>query len=223
MSELAELRDLLRHLMRVREEEKARIARELHDEIGSRLTAVNMDLMSARQRLGEDSPQAERLARAANTLRSTVEAMRSAIEGLRPSMLESLGLREAVRSWATDYAARLGAPLTIDIPDELPPLQAGSPIALFRVVQEALINAVRHAGASSITLSIRVAEDSVVLVVADDGAGIVSGAEDAMKSRHGLLAIRERATAMGGIAAIGGGPGGRGTEVRVTVPVVHRP
>src|SRR6195256_4697058 len=85
-----ELRDLVRHLMTVREEEKARIARELHDEMGSSLTAVNMDLSSVRQRLGEDSPLAARLARATNTLKSTVEAMRRIIEDLRPTMLESL-------------------------------------------------------------------------------------------------------------------------------------
>src|SRR6185436_106667 len=117
-----ELRDLARHLMSVREEEKARVARELHDEMGSSLTAVNMDLMSVRQRLGEDSPLAERLTRASGTLKSTVEGMRRIIEDLRPSMLESLGLREAVRSWATDYAERSGIALTVDIPDEAPAL-----------------------------------------------------------------------------------------------------
>ncbi len=219
MSELEELRDLLRHLMNAHEDEKARIARELHDEIGSRLTAVNMDLMSARQSLGDDSPQAERLTRAGSTLRSTVQAMRIAIEDLRPSMLESLGLREAVRSWATDYAAQHGAALTIDIPDEIPQLPAGSAIALFRIVQEALANASRHAGASSIGLSLRVVGNNVVLVVVDDGVGIVPCPQDTKKSPYGLLGIRERASAMGGVATIGGGPGGRGTEVRVKIPL----
>lgn len=214
-----ELRDLLHHLLTVREEEKTRIARELHDEIGSSLTAVNMDLMSVRQRLAEDSPLVARLARAANTLKSTVEGMRRIIEDLRPSMLESLGLREAIHSWAKDYAERLGVPLTIDIPDELPPLPAGSPIGLFRIVQEALGNAIRHAKASAISLSMRVEEGHVVLRVIDDGVGIVPIAAVAKHSPHGLLGIRERAIAMGGASTIGGGPQGCGTEVRVTVPV----
>jgi signal transduction histidine kinase len=217
----AELRDLVRHLMAVREEEKARVARELHDEMGSSLTAVNMDLMSARQHLGEDSPLAARLARATNTLKSTVERMRHIIEDLRPTMLESLGLREAIRSWAKDYAQRFSAPLTIDIPDEMPPLPAGSPIGLFRIAQEALTNAIGHAKAGSIRLSMRVEEGNVILEVVDDGVGIASRLAGARGSSHGLLGIRERAIAMGGAAAVGGGPGGRGTEVRVTVPVAE--
>jgi len=214
-----ELRDLARHLMTVREEEKARVARTLHDEMGSSLTAVNMDLMSVRQRLGEESPLGERLARASNTLKSTVEGMRRIIEDLRPSMLESLGLREAVRSWAKDYAERSGIPLTIDIPDEMPRLPADSAIGLFRIAQEALTNAVRHAKASSIRMSMRVAKDHVILAVVDDGVGIAASPSGADRPQYGLLGIRERAIAMGGAATIGRGPGGRGTEVRITAPV----
>lgn len=218
MSREDELRGLLQHLLAVREEEKARVARELHDEMGSSLTAVNMDLMSVRQRLGEDSPHAERLARAATTLKSTVESMRRIIEDLRPSMLESLGLREAVRSWAKDYADRSAIPLTVDIANELPPLPAGSPIGLFRIAQEALANAIEHSKAGSIRLSLRGEEDNVILAVVDDGVGIASSQTGTRGLTHGLLYIRERATAMGGRVLIGGGPGGLGTEVRVTVP-----
>src|SRR5258706_552432 len=186
-----ELRALARHLMAMREEEKARIARALHDEMGSSLTAVNMDLMSVRQRLGEDSPLGERLARASSTLKSTVEGMRRMIEELRPSMLESLGLREAVRSWAKDYAERSGISLTIDIPDEIPRLPASGPIGLFRIAQEALTNAVRHAKASSISLSMRVEKDHVILAVVDDGAGIARRSTGEQNGQpHGLLGIR---------------------------------
>jgi signal transduction histidine kinase len=214
-----ELRDLARHLMAVREEEKARVARQLHDEMGSSLTAVNMDLMSVRQRLGEASPLGERLARASSTLKSTVEGMRRIIEELRPSMLESLGLREAVRSWATDCAEQSRIPLAIDIPDEIPALPAGSPIGLFRIAQEALTNAIRHAKAGSIRLSMRVKQGNVILEVVDDGVGIAPRSSGADRPLHGLLGIRERAIAMGGTATIEGGPGGRGTEVRVTAPI----
>ena len=219
MSREDELRDLVQHLMSAREEEKARVARELHDEMGSSLTAVNMDLMSVRQRLGEDSPQAERLKRATVTLKSTVEGMRRIIEDLRPSMLESLGLREALLSWAKDCADRTGAPLTVDIVDELPALPAGRPIGLFRIAQDALANAVRHSGARSIRLSMRAEDGKVILEVVDDGVGIVQRPQGMKSLGHGLLAIRERASAMGGSSTIGAGPGGVGTEVRVTVPV----
>jgi signal transduction histidine kinase len=213
-----ELRDLSRHLMTAREDEKARIARELHDEIGSSLTAVNMDLIAVRQKLGDDSALAARLLRAAGSLRSTVEAMRRIIEDLRPTLLEGLGVREAVRAWAKDYAERVGVPLVIDIPEELPPLPAGSPIGVFRIVQEALTNALRHAKASSIRLSMRAEDGELVLEVVDDGVGIKPRSGADQRSPHGLLGIRERANAMGGSCTIGRGPGGKGTEVRVTVP-----
>jgi signal transduction histidine kinase len=213
----AELRDLSAHLMSAREDEKARIARELHDEMGSSLTAVNMDLMSVRQRLGEESPLAARLLRASGSLRSTVEAMRRIIEHLRPTMLESLGLREAVRSWAKDQAERAGIPITIEIPEELPPLPAGSPIGLFRIVQEALTNALRHAKATALRVTIEVDNGNVVLEVVDNGIGIAPRAKGG-RTPHGLLGIRERATSMGGSCTVGQAPGGRGTEIRVTVP-----
>jgi len=217
MSREDELSDLVRHLMSVREQEKARVARELHDEMGSSLTAVNMDLMSVRQRLGEDSPQAERLKRATVTLKSTVEGMRRIIEELRPSMLESLGLREAICSWAKDYAERSKAPLTCDIAEELPPLPSGSPIGLFRIAQEAVGNAFQHAGAGAIRLTLRAEGSNVVLEVVDDGVGIVPSPVGA-KPTHGLLGIREQAMAMGGTSVVGSGPDGLGTQVRVTVP-----
>jgi len=217
MSREDELSDLVRHLMSVREEEKSRVARELHDEMGSSLTAVNMDLMSVRQRLGEDSPQAERLKRATVTLKSTVEGMRRIIEDLRPSMLESLGLREAICSWTKDYAERFNAPLTCDIEEELPTLPSGGPIGLFRIAQEAVTNAVKHAGAGAIRLTMRAEGPNIVLAVVDDGAGIARQSTGT-KPAHGLLGIREQALAMGGTSSIGKGPDGRGTQVLVTVP-----
>lgn len=220
MSREDELRALVRHLMAAREEEKARVARELHDEMGSSLTAVNMDLMSVRQRLGEDSPHAERLARASVALKSSVEGMRRIIEELRPSMLESLGLREAILSWAKEYADRFGFPLTLDIADELPSLPAGSPIGLFRIAQEALANAIRHSKARSIRLSMRVEDDTVVLELVDDGGGMTPSGPPG--SRHGLHSMRERAIAMGGTFEIGNGANGVGTQVRVAVPVATR-
>jgi signal transduction histidine kinase len=134
-------------------------------------------------------------------------------------MLESLGLREAVRSWAKDYAERSAIPLTIDIPDEIPRLPEDSPIGLFRIAQEAITNAVRHAKASAIRLSMRVEKDQVILTVVDNGVGIAAHSSGADRPQHGLLAMRERAIAMGGMATIGGGRGGRGTEVRVTAPL----
>jgi signal transduction histidine kinase len=215
----AELRDLSRYLMSVREEEKSRIARELHDEMGSGLTAVNMDIMSVRQRVATDPQAHERLSRAAETLKATVQGMRRIIEDLRPTMLESLGLREAVRSWAKEAAERGKVGLRIDIPDELPPLPAGSPIGLFRIVQEAVSNALKHAQAKSIRISLHVQDGGLVLEVVDDGVGIPVRPAGSTHSPHGLLGIRERALAMGGTCTIGPASSGRGTEVRVTVPL----
>jgi len=215
-----ELRELARHLMTVREEEKARVARALHDEMGSSLTAVNMDLMSVRQRLGEDSALGERLARASSTLKSTVEGMRRIIEDLRPSMLESLGLREAVRSWAKDYAEQSRIPLTIDIPDEIARLPPGGAIGLFRIVQEALQNALKYSKAHSVSVDLRGVSDGIALTIGDDGVGFDV---DAVWGRGlGLISMQERVEAIGGTLEIRSSPGaGTRLEVRVPASTLH--
>jgi signal transduction histidine kinase len=212
-----ELTLLARHLLTAGEEEKSRIARALHDGLGSTLTAVNLDLFWIQQRLADQPAIASRLARAKEVLASTVEMKRRIIHELRPTVLDTLGLSAALESHAADFSQRNAVPVEAELPDETPALKDGAPIALFRICEEALINAARDAQATSIRISLREEPAGIVLEVIDNGIGIdlQAGAVSI-----GLLSMRERASAIGGTLSVARGAGGRGTVVRVIVPNV---
>ncbi len=219
-SRTAELTRLARHLLAAREQEKARTARELHDELGSSLTAVSMDLAWVRQRL-TDPLLLSRLGRAAEVLTATVEMKRRIIQDLRPSMLDNLGLASAIESHAADFAERVGIAIETQLPDEIPPLKEGCPIALFRIFEEALTNAARHAQAKRISVTLSCESDQLSLTVCDDGIGIESSrASQPNPNAHGLLSMRERVQQIGGALDVGTGQDQRGTVVRVTLPCV---
>ncbi len=210
-----ELTRLARHLLTAGEEEKSRIARALHDGLGSSLTAVNLDLFWIQQRLQDQPAIASRLARAKEVLASTVEMKRRIIHDLRPTVLDTLGLGAAIESHVADFSGRTAVPVEAELPDELPALKDGAPIALFRICEEALSNAARHARATSIRISLRGEPAGIVLEVIDDGIGFDLHAGAASV---GLLGMRERAAAIGGTLSIERGAGGRGTVVRVILP-----
>ena len=216
----AELTRLSRHLLTVGEEEKARIARALHDGLGSTLTAVNMDLSWIQQRLTDQPALATRLARAREVLASTVEMKRRLIHELRPAALDSLGLSAALESHALDFSKSHSIPIETDLPDELPALTTGTLIALFRIYQEALTNAARHAQATSVKISLREEGASLVLEVSDNGIGFDRKAGRGITTSIGLLNMRERAAAIGATLSIEDNAPGSGTVVRVVLPRV---
>lgn len=215
----AEATRLSRHLLTSREAERLRVARKLHDELGSNLTAVNMDIAWVRQRT-QDAPLAERLVRAGAVLGSTVQLMRSIIQDLRPTALDSLGLSAALEIYATDLAQRTGIAIATELPDALPRLREGCAITAFRIAQEALDNAVRHAQASAIRVSVRQEDSDIAVEVTDDGIGIDLTAAQNATTAHGLLSMRERALQMGGSVTVEHGAQGRGTRVHATLPCV---
>lgn len=214
-----DLSRLSRHLMTVREDEKAKIARELHDELGSNLTAARMDLAWVAQRVAENAPVAQRVARASEVVRATVDLGRRIIHDLRPPLLDDLGLSAAIEAHVMELRKHSGLKVHIEVPDELPELAEGCPIALFRIMQEALTNVLRYAQAGRVKVSLRRDGSSVVLEITDDGIGLSDGAL-AKSMSHGLLGMRERAAQIGGAFNIARGAGNKGTVVRVTLPCV---
>lgn len=213
-----ELTHLSRHLLTVGEAEKARIARELHDGLGSNLTAVNLDLFWIQQRLVDRPEVASRLARAREVLASTVEMKRRIMHDLQPTVLNSLGLSAAIESHAADFSQRNAVSVDTELPDDLPALKAGAPIALFRICEEALSNSARHAKATSIRIFLRNEPAGIVLEVVDNGIGIDRKVTGGMPTTVGLLSMRERAAAIGGTLSIKRGASGRGTVVKVILP-----
>ena len=213
----AELSELSQHLIRASEEEKARIARELHDTLGSNLTAINMDLNWISKRLPDQPELKERLQRALQLLTDTVELKHEVIEGLRPSHLDNLGLGFAMRTHCREFTQRSGVPCHVSVDEDFDDLDPGWSIALYRVVQESLTNVTRHAQAQSVQVQLFREDEGIRLRVVDDGDGIPAGATT-RPSSHGLVGMRERMRQVGGTVRFLRGPSDRGTVVEAFVP-----
>lgn len=216
----SELAELSQHLIRVSEEEKAKIARELHDTFGSNLTAINMDLNWIQRRIPEDARELrERLQRVLQMLAETVELKQEVIEGLRPSQLDNLGLSFAIRSHCREFSRRTGLPCEVEVDEDFDEMDPSWSIALYRIVQETLTNITKHAQASRVRISLKREPAGIRLRIVDDGVGIAEGGLAKPKS-HGVVGMRERMRQIGGRFNIGRGPGGKGTLVEAFIPSV---
>ena len=202
-------------LLVVQEEERGRIARELHDDLGQSLTALKMDVIGLLQSVRSDTPSpiADRIVR---TIDSTVTAVQRISAELRPSVLDDLGLLAAVEAEAALFEERTGIECELSLPPETS-LAAASANAIFRIVQEALTNVARHSNASRVELRLRERADEILLEIRDDGRGI-SRAEIDDRRSLGLISIRERAHLIGGTVLIEG-VAGRGTIVSLRIPL----
>ena len=205
-----------------REEERRRLRRDLHDGLGAQLAALVMQAGIAQRLVRTDHDAAEReLTGLRDELRAAITEVRRLVLGLRPPALDELGLGGALRarlerldrSDGTDPAAPR---VHFAADDPLAPLSAAAEVAVYRIVEEAVTNALTHAAARTITVQIRSVADGLHVAVADDGVGITASADS---TGMGLQSIHERATELGGTCAVGVGPDGRGTLVRVTLPV----
>lgn len=212
---LEERRAHARGALRAQEEERLRIARELHDEIGQTLTAVALHAERMAAGPAETLPGA--LREIAAGVRSSLDDVRRVASELRPEALDDLGLTNALISLATQLSLRSGVPVVRELDDAPPALPDEVELALYRVAQEALTNAIRHAAPSEIVLSLSAEDGEVVLRVTDDGAGLPDGGPAA--AGNGLAGMRERALLVGGRLTLRPAPG-RGTELtlRLAVP-----
>jgi signal transduction histidine kinase len=209
---------LARHLIRRNDNEKARLAREMHDELGSNLTAVNLDVAAVEDKLKATDPaMAARLRRALDSLRTVVSLSRRIIEDLRPSAIDNMDLAEALRGYCEDFTERTGLECALELTDDIGQIGRDRAIALFRVAQESLENAASHARPSTLALLLAREAGGVRLLVTDDGTGMPDDAYDRPAS-HGLLEMRERIAMLGGTLEITSGKNGRGTQVNVFVP-----
>ena len=214
---------LSRHLTSISEEEKRRLSRELHDEMGANLTSISMDIAAVVQQLQKTQPElADQLRRARSTLVDTVELKRRIIENLRPSLLDNLGLCAAIDSYCEEFGRLSNIPVDTQIGPEVDGIakagEATLSIALFRIVQESLTNIRKYARASSVSVSLRRNNDQLVLRIIDDGIGIAPNTL-AKPMSHGLLGMRERALLLGGSLNIRRGREDRGTCIEVFIPL----
>jgi len=210
---------LSRHLISVSEEEKARLARELHDEMGANLTAIGMHITGVCEQLKDSHPeQVATLGRARATLVDAVELKRRIIEDLRPSLLDNMGLSAALESYCEDFGRMTGIDCEALVEREVDAAAPMQAIALFRITQESLNNVAKYAKARHVIVHLAIEGEALVLEVSDDGIGIPPDAMRRPKS-HGLLGMRERALLLGGTLNVGRGVNGIGTSVHACVPL----
>lgn len=212
----AETIELARHMERVREDERARLARELHDELGGLLTAAKLDLARIRKRIHDDTGTKQQLVEhLGQSLDAGIALKRRIIEDLRPSSLSNLGLRRTLQIQCAEFSQRAELPVDAQV-DEVT-LSPERSLAVYRLVQEALTNVAKYAQASRVRVVLRRLDGQVEVLVEDDGKGFDIAATLA-SGGHGLQGMRFRIRSCGGDVSIRSSPGS-GTSVRAVLPL----
>jgi two-component system sensor histidine kinase UhpB len=204
--------DYGRRMLRAQEEERRRVARELHDEIGQTLTALMLQLGSAVR--GATPEMREPLRDATETARSTVESLRRILRELRPEALDDLGLASALATLADQVSMRAPVNVEVRVDPALPPLTPEEELVVYRIAQESLTNVIKHAQASKATLSLGTTNGFVSLTVRDDGLGL----NGARQQGNGIRGMRERAMLVGAALDVHTVSQG-GVEVQLRIPV----
>jgi PAS domain S-box-containing protein len=211
----AEVTELLGHLESTREEEKRAIARELHDDLGSAFTALSMHLTMLFQKIPTTPEISERAEHIKGLLLTVVNATRRIQTGLRPDKLDIFGLKAAISEQVLEFENYTNLSCQISLPDEEISSSPEQDIALFRIVQEALNNIAKYAKATQVRVVLDDQEDSITLVIIDNGIGIKTMPSG--RTTHGLRGMQERAAYLGGKVKIITGYG-KGTTISVTLP-----
>lgn len=210
----AERRVSTRAALEGREAERRTVARELHDEVGQTLTALLAQLERSARRAPPELQQ--ELAEAQEVARASLEDVRRVVTRLRPDTLEDLGLVSALRALARRISDQTGLRIAHDLDPHLPALDAQAELVVYRIAQEAITNAVRHASATRVNLSVDCDDDGVTLLVSDDGTGFGPRGGP----MNGIRGMHERALLVGGTLLVGERPGG-GVEVALHVPILE--
>ncbi len=210
-----EMRMLSQQLVAAQEEERKKLTRELHDHVGQMLTALRMEIGRAeRARGSSDSQLAQSIAEAKRLLDTILRSVRDLVMGLRPSMLDDFGLQPALEWHVRDFRRRFTTPVDLTLGGDLDSLPDPYRTCIYRIVQEALTNCARHAQAKRIEVSVQLAQNTLDLMVCDDGIGIdpgrargvgLLGIDERVRELHGSFLVRPRRPS--------------GTELHVTMPV----
>jgi len=213
---IGELSSLSSFLLRNGEREKATLARELHDELGGILTSLKMDLALLRARVGDDPQHAQRFARLDALVDQAIDLKRRVIEDLRPSLLDHLGLSAALQWYVDEECRKAGIEPHIDVDHTLERLPPDLEIACFRLVQEAVTNAVKHAQAAHLDLTLERPEGGLHMTISDDGVGIAN--LEAARRSHGIAGMAHRVHSLGGTLKVHR-IDGSGTRLEVFIPL----
>ena len=211
-------RNLSAHLQVVREEERTRIARKIHDDMGQALTALKIDLTWLNKKLTDAQPLIrEKLQSMVTLINETIETVHNLSEDLRPGILDDFGLSAAIEWQAEEFQKRTGIECRINLASDESNLSKEKSTNLFRIVQESLTNVIRHANATKVEINLSEKDGRLLLEVADNGKGITKAAVTNPKS-FGLIGIKERVHSLGGEVDISGTPNA-GTRLKVKMPI----
>lgn len=213
----ATLRELAAYQERIREDERKRIAREIHDELGQNLLALRLEVSALHTRAGERRPHLkERATMALDHIDTTMKSIRSIMNNLRPSVLD-LGLPAAIEWQVRQFERRSGIPCELLMDDDGMAVPEAQATAVFRILQESLNNIGRHARATQVAIKLRINERQLQFSIKDNGIGMYPGDRRKVR-RFGLIGIQERITILGGELHIDSTPG-RGTLLHMTIPM----
>ena len=216
-----ELDALSTHLQNSSEQEKAQLARDLHDEFGGLLTMLKIDLAWIEGRAEMVDPAlAQRTFQVNHRVNELIDLKRRVVENLRPSLLDHLGIEAALNWYVKDVAERAGLLLTLNIELRAPRPGPEISIALFRIVQEALTNTIKYAQATTLSVQLKNLQEQFQLTLTDNGIGMNQRERNRNAPAHGLLSMRHRAVALGGSLRIESEPG-QGTTIIATIPVAR--
>ena len=215
----AEISALNERLMKAQEQERTRIAGELHDSVMQQITALSLVLGTAKRQIAADSEAREMVADVQRKLIDVGTEVRELSHDLHPPELKQMGLPEVLRGYCNSFSQAHGIAVSCEVEASLADLSEGTGLALYRIAQEALGNAAKHAAPTRVEVRLTRAGRDVVLTIADDGRGRDPGQVDS--GGLGLVNMRERARQLGGTFELDSRPG-RGTTVRVAVPLRAR-
>ena len=211
-------RSLSTHLQEVREEERTRIARKIHDDLGQAMTALKIDLSWLDKKLPDDQDLIrEKLRSMAALINESIETVHNVSEDLRPGILDDFGLSAAIEWQAEEFQKRTGMECRTRLAADKFNLSKEKSTNLFRIVQESLTNVMRHANATKVDINLGEKDGILLLEVADNGKGITRAAISNPKS-FGLIGIKERVHSLGGDVNIVGTPD-EGTRLTVKMPI----
>lgn len=212
----AELTELLGHSFTSWDNERRQLSRQLHDSVGSSLTALTMHLSLLAQKMPQEPALQERATQMKNLLHNIIETNRQLQHRLWNDKLEFLGMKVALAELVTQFGQEHGIPARASLPDDEPRCPKGHHVVLLRTLEEGLKNVVAHAQASAVEVVVDDNDDEIMLTVKDDGIGIGGGSIDG-QGKHGLRILRERAAYLGGTLTLAAGVG-KGAVLTVVLP-----
>ncbi len=216
-----QLRKLSSHLQNLQEEERGRIAREIHDELGQNLTSINMDIeyLKNRGKDGADEKILSRLKSLGRLVDHTIQTTRRISQELRPSILDDLGLKSAIEWQVSQFKNRSNLKYHVNIPED-EDFSKEQSTAIFRITQEALTNIARHADASEVDVQLQLNSSTINLEIKDNGKGFSENGTKA-KTHFGIFGMKERASMLGGSLSIFSTPK-KGTRVNLELPLKNK-